>query len=448
MSNTLPARRTVAPTRVVPTWALWVALVTVVTGLVVWAGYVQWPTYSGFGGGIVETRTTTTTTGNKTVEVTEEKQPARKVWDWLGLVGIGSALTLGGWIVTRQQRERDEAVAIEQAQNTALAAYLDQMSNLMVDQKLGSEHQDPTGKREDSTESRVRRMVAPLRTIRVRLGIARDQYREQDEDSARKEHQDRLLRVAQARTIAVLLGLDGEHKRRPLKLVYELGLIKKNGKTNGSLLELKNVGLDHANLGELSLPEANLSCADLRVSDLSGADLSRSDLCLADLRGADLRRANLRGADLWRANLLPYDERDPERWSLHNLAKIKDLSNDNFRPRKLRLGDRRFRITVRDRRLTATELATTNLGEAILAGADLRGAYLSGADLRKADLSKADLRGADLRQARHLTQEQVDVAFGDETTTLTEERGLHRPEAWSKDIEEQSKIIEELMKRA
>jgi len=433
---------------VVPTWALWVALVIAITGLVVWAGYFQWPTYSGFGGGIVETKTKTTTTGNTTVEVTREKQPARKVWDWLGLVGIGSALTLGGWIVTRQQRERDEAVASEQAQNTALAAYLDQMSNLMVDQKLGSEHQDPTEQREDSTKSRrVRRMLAQLRTIPVRLGLAGDQNKEQDDDSARKEHQDRLLRVAQARTIAVLLGLDGEHKRRPLKLVYELGLIKKNGKTNGSLLELRNVGLDHANLGELSLPEANLSCADLRVSDLSGADLSRSDLCLADLRGADLRRANLRGADLWRANLLPYDERDPERWSLHNLAKIKDLSNDNFRPRKLRLGDRRFRITVRDRRLTATELATTNLGEAILAGADLCGAYLSGADLRKADLSKADLRGADLRQARHLTQEQIDVAFGDETTKLTEERGLHRPEAWSKNVKEQLRIIEERIRR-
>src|SRR5215216_6970266 len=144
MSNRLPTRRGVAPTRVVPTWFLWVALVIAVIGVVVWAGYVRWPAYSGFVGGIVETKTTTTTPGNKTVEVTQQTQPARKVWDWLALVGIGTALTLGGWIITRKQRERDEAVAIEQAQDAALAAYLDQMSNLEVDHKLGDENEDST----------------------------------------------------------------------------------------------------------------------------------------------------------------------------------------------------------------------------------------------------------------------------------------------------------------
>jgi uncharacterized protein YjbI with pentapeptide repeats len=159
-----------------------------------------------------------------------------------------------------------------------------------------------------------------------------------------------------------------------------------------------------------------------------------------------LRRINLRGANLRYANLLPYDERDPERWNLHNLARI-DPSRENFRLRKLRLGDRRFRITIRDRRLTATELATTNLGEAILAGAQLRNAYLCGADLRGADLSKADLRGADLRQVRHLTQQQIDVAIGDEKTKLTKGE-FHRPQAWSEDIREQVKIVEELMNRA
>ena len=421
MTNGLPTRRGVAPTRIVPTWLLWIALVLVVVGIVVWAGYVRWPTYSGFGGGIVETKTTTTTTGNKTVEVTEQTQPARKVWDWLALVGIGSALTLGGWIITRKQRERDEAVAIERAQDEALAAYLDQMSNLVVDHKLGY-------KQEDTAVGPVHKLIAWLQTTPA--------WPDQNEDSDRKE-QDRLLKVAQARTIAILLGLDSEHKRRPLKLVYELGLIKKDGTNNGAIIELKNAGLDHAKLSELSLPTANLSRADLRVSDLSGDDLSQSDLSLADLRGADLRRANLKEAALTGANFLPYDERDPERWSLHNLATIKDLSKENFRPRKLRLGNRRFRITVRDRRLTTTELAMTNLGVAILPGSHLRIACLCGADIRDADLSGADLRGADLRQVRNLTQGQVDVAVGDTTTKLTEDKGLHRPETWSKSVNEQ-----------
>src|SRR5215212_8698127 len=197
------------------------------------------------------------------------------------------------------------------------------MSNLVVDHKLGY-------KQEDSAVGPVHKLIAWLQTTPAWAGLGEDQ----NEDSDRKE-QDRLLKVAQARTIAILLGLDSEHKRRPLKLVYELGLIKKDGTNNGALIELKNAGLDHAKLSELSLPTANLSRADLRVSDLSGDDLSQSDLSLADLRGADLRRANLKAADLTGANFLPYDERDPERWSLHNLATIKDLSKENFRPRKL-----------------------------------------------------------------------------------------------------------------
>src|SRR5215218_7474561 len=66
-----------------------------------------------------------------------------------------------------------------------------------------------------------------------------------------------------------------------------LGLIYKGE----NVLELRNAGLDHADLSELSLRKAYLVGADLRVSDLSGADLSDSDLTEADLRGADLRRA-------------------------------------------------------------------------------------------------------------------------------------------------------------
>jgi uncharacterized protein YjbI with pentapeptide repeats len=430
MTDRLPARRGVAPTRIVPTWVLWIALVAAMIGIVIWAGYVRWPTYSGFGGGTVKTTTTTTKNGNKTVEVTKQPQPARKVWDWLGLVGIGSALTLGGLIITRKQREREEAVAIERAQDEALAAYLDQMSNLVVDHELGYDQEDPA-------VSPVHYLITRLRTTRLWPGSGEDQ-KVQDESSDRKE-QTRLLKVAQARTIAILLGLDSEHKRRPLKLVYELGLIKKDGTENGAMIELKNAGLDHAYLSELSLSAANLSCADLRVSDLSGDDLSHSDLRLADLRGADLRRANLENADLTGANFLPYDERDPERWNLHNLATIEDISKENFSPRKLRQGNRRFRITVRDGRLTTTELATTNLREAILMRAHLNDAYLCGADLREADLreadlSRADLRGADLRQVRNLTQEQIDVAIGDEKTKLTENESLRRPESWSTSV--------------
>jgi hypothetical protein len=192
MMVTGPPRRR----RRLPTWVLWVALITIVIFV---TGYTILEPYTGFGG--------------------------HEFWDWLELVGISTAIGFVGWIVARRQRERDEAVAREQAQDEALRAYLDQMSNLMIDQKLGKNEEDSK------------------------------------EDSVRK--------VAQARTIAVLLGLDSEHKRRPLKLVYELGLINRNGNGTESIIELKNAGLDRANLSELTLRDANLRCADLRATDLT-----------------------------------------------------------------------------------------------------------------------------------------------------------------------------------
>lgn len=317
--NGLPSRR------VIPTWVLW----TVPIIAVILAGYTILAPYTGFKG--------------------------HPFWDWLQLIGISTAIGFAGWIVARRQQERDEAVALEHAQDEALRAYLDQMSNLMIDQELGNN-------REPSTEQ-----------------------------SARK--------VAQARTIAILLALDADHKRRPLKLVYELGLINRDSNGHKSIIELRNAGLDHANLSELTLRDANLRGVDMRATDLSGADLSHSDLTLADLRGANLRRADLRGTDLKDANFLPYDAEHPARWSWHKLMQIDNLSQEKLRygaSTSITVG-----LTSRYRSQTAT-----NLREAILEDARLQNAYLAGADLTGADLHDADLSDADLTKA-YVTGEQL-----------------------------------------
>jgi uncharacterized protein YjbI with pentapeptide repeats len=321
-------KRVVTTRRVVPNWVLWAGLVIGVSAILLWIGYTVLPAYTGF-----------------------EK---KKAWDWIDLIGISSAIALVGWIVARKQKERDETIALEHAQDETLRAYLDQMSDLMIDQQLGRDRKD-----KDSLEDHVRR-------------------------------------VAQARTIAILLGLDGRHKRRPLKLIYELELINKSE----SILQLKNAGLDHADFSELTLCEANLSRADLRVSDLSGADLSGSDLTEADLRGADLRRANLSNTVLTKANLLPYDERDPERLSPHRLQRT-ELSNETLSPRPLTLRDSRIVITGRRDHWfpTITELTITNLRHAVLDHANLDGARLGGADLFHADLQEAVLTKSSLLQA-------------------------------------------------
>ena len=253
----------------------------------------------------------------------------RELWDWLTLGVVSAAIFLVGLLFSRRQREQQEAVSREHEQDAALTAYLDQMSNLMIDQQLGRER-----KAKDALEDNVRK-------------------------------------VAQARTIAVLLGLDKEHKRRPLKLVYELGLLKKPH----PILELKNAGLDGANLSELTLRNACLNGADLRHADLHGADLEGSNLRDADLRGANFAGADLSGVDLNNANLLPYDETNPTAWNRHNLEKRNTLNNrDSF---------------------SREALVVTNLSGAILVGADLSGAYLNQAKITIEQLKQVkSLEGA------------------------------------------------------
>jgi uncharacterized protein YjbI with pentapeptide repeats len=256
----------------------------------------------------------------------------KELWDWLGLGGVSAAIALVGWLFSRRQREQQEAVTREHEQDAALAAYLDQMSNLMIDQELGT-----------------------------------------DRKNNRREE---VRKVAQARTIAVLLGLDKEHKRRPLKLVYELGLLKKRD----PVLELKNAGLDGANLSELTLHNACLNGADLRGADLHGADLEGSNLNQADLRGANLRGADLSGADLSGANLLPYDENNPATWNKHNLEKRSTLNNGaSFYRERLGLKVRK-EVKVR-KGLKVTDLSGATLSEAKFCNAWLHGVNLSGADL-------------------------------------------------------------------
>ena len=127
---------------------------------------------------------------------------------------------------------------------------------------------------------------------------------------------------------------------------------RREGRREGTAVDLANV----------SIPKANLTNANLNDANLSGADLIG-----ANLSGADLIGANLSGADLIGANL------------------------------------------------SGVHLIGANLSSAKLSGVNLIDANLSSADLSGADLFNADLRSAELIGAK-LTQTQLDAACGNANT--------------------------------
>jgi uncharacterized protein YjbI with pentapeptide repeats len=209
--------------------------------------------------------------------------------NWLPIVSallVPVVIALGIWAITwqlqkleNQRAEVERELAEQRAQDEALQAYLDQMSQLMLERKL-----------------------------------------------LEAEPGDPVHTLAQARTSTAILRLDAEHNESVTHFLIDSGLAVRS---EASARLLRGSTLSHAKLSGAHLPNADLGDADLSgadlsnalllnanliVADLSGADLSNALLdnadLVADLSNADLSGASLLGADLSDANLLGADLRD------------------------------------------------------------------------------------------------------------------------------------------
>ena len=200
--------------------------------------------------------------------------------DWLPIAGallVSVVIALGSWSITwqlekleNQRAETERGLAEQRAQDEALQAYLDQMSQLILDrQLLEIEQGNPVHEQGD-----------PVHTL------------------------------AQARTSTAILRLDAEHNESVTHFLITSGL---SVRTKDSARLLRGSTLSHAKLSGAHLPNADLGDADLSGADLSDslldnadlvAHLPNADLSGASLIGADLSEANLRGADLSDADLI------------------------------------------------------------------------------------------------------------------------------------------------
>src|SRR5215207_9440925 len=206
------------------------------------------------------------------------------VRDWLPIVGallVPLVIALGIWAITWQldklenhRAEAERELAEQRAQDEVLQAYLDQMSQLILDRNL----------------------------LEVEQG------------NPVHEQGDPVHTLEQALTSTAILRLDAEHNESVTHFLITSGL---SVRSKDSPRLLRGSTLSHAKLSGADLSNALLLNANLIVADLSGADLSNAlldnadlvadlsnaDLSGASLLGADLREANLNGADLENANL-------------------------------------------------------------------------------------------------------------------------------------------------
>jgi uncharacterized protein YjbI with pentapeptide repeats len=307
----------------------------------------------------------------------QEIQPRKTLWDWLQLFIVPLALAaIGLWFSAQQDAHQqkieekraksDRHIEEQRAQDAALQAYLDQMSQLMLEGDLLDSKQD-----------------SEVRTL------------------------------ARARTLTVLTRLDSRRKGSVVQFLHEASLIKKEG----PVVSLSAVRLRGADLSHLDLLEANLSGANLNWADLSGTDLSKTDLRNAHLSGANLNWADLSGvemsgADLSDAHLNYADLTGGADLSGADLSDV-HLSDAHLNDADIGDGTILFNADLSGADLSGANLTGgAHLNVAILSGADLSGANLSGADLRETylvetNLRDTDLSGANLRDARGVTDKQL-----------------------------------------
>ena len=283
-------------------------------------------------------------------------QPRKTLWDWLQLFIVPLALAaIGLWFAAQQEfrqqqieEERtksDQKIEEQRAQDAALQAYLDQMSQLMLEGGL-------------------------LRS---------------------SEGGNEVRTLARARTRTVLARLDSRRKGSVVQFLYEASLTLEDH----PVVSLHDVGLRDADLSKLVLSGADLGGADLSGANLSGANLQDADLGNAKLIGAKLSGANLSGANLNEAELKDAG------------LSGADLRNAKLIGAKLS-GATMSRATMSYADLSQAYLPSADLSGAPLNEADLSGARLNEADLSDADLSDADLSDADLRHARGVTEEHLE----------------------------------------
>jgi uncharacterized protein YjbI with pentapeptide repeats len=266
----------------------------------------------------------------------QEIQARKTLWDWLQLFIVPLALAaIGLWFAAQQEARQqqieakraqsEQHIEEQRAQDAALQAYLDQMSQLMLEGNLG--HSE--GGSEVST-------------------------------------------LARARTRTVLGRLDSRRKGSVVQFLYEASLIEKGN----SIVSLSDVRLRDANLSGATLIGADLFKADLIDADLSGANLSDADLRETELNEANLSNAILSGANLSGAYLIDADlsgagligaDLIGTDLSGANLSDYADLSGADLSGGAI--------------------LSGADLSYADLSGADLSDVNLSGADLSGADLS-------------------------------------------------------------
>lgn len=287
-------------------------------------------------------------------------QREKTLYDWFQLAIIPVALAVGVWWLNRVQQQRDQQLADQRAQTEREAA----------EKRAQTEREIALGnQREAALQAYINKMSELL--------LQQDLCRSNPDAEARI--------VARVLTLTVLPRLDGERKARVLQFLYESKLIGKDNRI---------VDLDGADFREAELSFAVLHGADLHGADLSKAELLFTNLLGAKLNQASFREANMTGARLNEASLSGASLSGADLHGIFLEATFLEMAD-------LREADLEI-AHLHGAYLIQADLRKATLIQADLSEANLLGAYLHYANLSEANLFGAKVTDDQLKQAKSL----------------------------------------------
>jgi uncharacterized protein YjbI with pentapeptide repeats len=186
-----------------------------------------------------------------------EYQRAKTLWDWMQLLIVPGVLAVGVWYLNKSHEDRESALALDQQRQTMFEAYLDKMTDLIIDKRL-----------------------------------------------RHSQSGDEIRTIARARTLNALQSMDEVRKGQILKFLYEANLIT----IDSSLIDftnanLRGIHLAWADIRKIALSGSDLTEADLKWTHFENANLANTKMVHGNLKGAYLRGANLQKSNLAWANL-------------------------------------------------------------------------------------------------------------------------------------------------
>jgi uncharacterized protein YjbI with pentapeptide repeats len=222
----------------------------------------------------------------------EEIRPRKTLWDWMGLLIVPTVLAVGGVLYSRTEKQNEQRRADDNQQEAMLSAYLDRISNLLLEHDLLDEEESANVSAKNVALGWTS-MILPRLSGQRKGVILQFLY---GANLLNKDSPVMTLGDMDFSDMELNAWLEG---------IYLNGVNMKNADLEGcyfwgadlSATYLEGANLEKANLGEVNLENSWLEGANLKTFSISG-NLRGARLKNADLTGTDLSSVDLSGADL------------------------------------------------------------------------------------------------------------------------------------------------------